>query len=156
MPCHSPLKTSWMRSSTVAEPSELIPIVSWKSEICQSFARAGASRRSSESKSCREREERVDASTLELDRHVLTFCGAGDFEELALLETEHARQNVCREGLDLCIQVAHDGVVVPSRILNIVFSLAQLGLQSSELFRSAQLGIVFCNRKQALQGPGKL
>src|SRR5271166_3741089 len=61
--------------------------------------------------------------------------GFGGLEELAGGEAKHVSEYVCGKRLDLCIQVAHDGVVVAARILDRVFRLAQRALQLREFFR---------------------
>ena len=62
----------------------------------QSRAAAGAIRTKTHSNSsrCARIEERIEACTLELDRDVFTFRRVSDFEELPLLETKHARQDI--------------------------------------------------------------
>jgi hypothetical protein len=53
------------------------------------------------------------------------FCGCGDFEELALLETQHAGKNVCGELKNLGIEVTNDGVVVAAGVLDGVLNLSE-------------------------------
>ena len=62
-------------------------------------------------------------ATLKLDRHGFAV-GFGYLEELPLLKAKHAGDQVGGERLDFGVEVAHHGVVVATRILNGVLSLA--------------------------------
>src|ERR1035441_9551056 len=92
----------------------------------------------------------------ELHRDRFALRRLGDVEELLLLNVEHTRHDICREGLDLSIQVAPHCVVITARVLNSVFQSAQRTLQRLELLRGPQLRISLGNRKQPAQGVGEL
>src|SRR6476620_1812321 len=65
------------------------------------------------------------ACTLELHHRCCAVFGSFGLEELARREIEHARDDVAGESCDLGIQVAHHGVVIPARVLDRVFGLAE-------------------------------
>src|ERR1035441_10336542 len=92
---------------------------------------------------------------LEFHGYRFAICGVR-LKELSLLEAEHPRQNVGREGLYFRVQVAYDGIVVTARVLNGVFDLAERILQLGELLRSLQLRIILGDGKQALERSGEL
>src|SRR6185369_5921236 len=77
--------------------------------------------------------------------------GAGELEELARLETEGARDDAVGELGDLRVQVAHDGVVVPPRVSDLVLDLLQRTLQRGEALDGPQLRIGLGEREQALE-----
>src|ERR1700730_11292625 len=79
----------------------------------------------------------------------------GDFEEFAGLESQHVREDIRRELLNLSVQVANHGVVIAPRVLDGVLDLGERSLQRRETLDSAKLRIRFRKRKQALQGAGK-
>ena len=69
--------------------------------------------------------ERKTCSPHRLKFHSDWFAVGGlHLEELPLLESEHAGQNVGGERLDLRIKVAYHGVVVAPRVLDGILSLA--------------------------------
>ena len=61
---------------------------------------------------------RNGAPILELHRDRFALRRLGDVEELPLLDVEHPGHNVCRESLDLGIQIAHHRIVITARILD--------------------------------------
>jgi hypothetical protein len=71
------------------------------------------------------RTETQDLPPASLKFHSDWFAVGGfHLEELPLLESEHAGQNVGGERLDLRIKVAYHGVVVAPRVLDGILSLA--------------------------------
>src|SRR5258708_4536550 len=61
----------------------------------------------------------------EADFGRFAFRRGRNFEELALLESEHVGEDIRRELLNLGVQVADHGVVIAPRILYGVFDLGQ-------------------------------
>src|SRR5689334_6530423 len=121
MPCHSPINTRSMCSTTSVLPSWLMLILSLKLAMRQLFAYACRLEASSThathaaGKSPRISIERTLGMDLELHGHGFTIS-LPCFKELFLLKPEHASNDIGRERLDLGIQIAHDCVVVTARI----------------------------------------
>src|SRR5262249_46875837 len=121
-----------MRSWTTAEPSSAIVTVSLKSATRQDLAKRedGQNRNRISANNVKKRlsagcfSKIIASIASELHRHRLAV-GIGHLEELARLESEHARQNIRGEGLYLRIQVPHHRVVVATGVLDGVFHLAQ-------------------------------
>src|SRR5258708_8936475 len=59
-----------------------------------------------------------------------------DFEELALLESEHVGEDIRRELLNLGVQVPDHGVVIAPRILYVSFDLSQCFLHQRAALNS--------------------
>ena len=95
------------------------------------------------------------ALPLKLHRHRLAI-GCRHFKELPLLEAKHSRQNIRGKRLDLGVQIADYRIVVTARVLNRVLGLAERALQLGKLLGSFELGIIFRNRKQALESATEL
>src|SRR5436305_474558 len=120
MPCHCPTKTSVIFSLTSVVESSLTAIVALKSEIRQLFWAAAVEHRNASSSAQKSftTEDTQKCEEVRSLRHILEFhrdrfaVGGCGFEELLLLEAEHAGQDVGRERLDLGVQVSHNGVVV--------------------------------------------
>src|SRR5438132_12357185 len=83
----------------------------------------------------------TDYCLRELHRHRLPLA-LRRLEELPQLESEHSRQHVGREALDLGVQVAHHRVVVAARVLYVAFQPVERILQLLELSASLQLRII--------------
>src|SRR5215467_15254739 len=79
----------------------------------------------------------------EADFGGLALCGGRDFEELALLETQHAGKNIRGELKYFRVEVANDGVVVAAGVLDGVLNLSERILKRGETLNGAELGIGF-------------
>lgn len=76
-------------------------------------------------------------------------------EELALPETEHAREDDRREGLDAVV-VLHDRVVVAlAHVADLVLGLGQLRLQVEEVGGRLEVGIGLAHSEERLEGAGE-
>src|SRR2546426_2930824 len=73
-------------------------------------------------------------------------------EEIAAPEPEGPREQIARKGLTGGVEVAHDGVVVPARVLDGVLELRELSLQRDKVLVGAQLRVRFGDRKQRRDG----
>src|ERR1017187_8750624 len=103
-----------------------------------------------------ERKAKSEKRLSELHRDRFALRRFGDVEELLLLNVEHTRHDICREGLDLGVQVAHHRVVITARVLDSIFQSAQRTLQRLELLRGAQLRVSLGYREQPAQGVSEL
>ena len=74
------------------------------------------------------------------------YCGG--FEELPLREPKHAGENIGGERLNLSIQIANDGIVVPPGRLDVALDLAQTPLEVEKVFVRPELRIVLCDREE--------
>src|SRR5690242_14060208 len=115
MPCHSPIKTRSMCSTTSVLPSWLMLMLSLKFAMRQLFASAWSEESSTAttlatSKSPRISVERTLRMDLKLHCHGFTISLRG-LEKLFLLKAEHASDDIGRKRLDLRVQIAHDRIV---------------------------------------------
>src|SRR6202030_2474213 len=91
----------------------------------------------------------------EADFGRFAFRRGRNFEELALLKSEHIGEDIRRELLNLGVQVADHGVVIAPRVLYRIFDLSERSLQRCEALNSSKLRICFRKCKQTLQRAGK-
>src|ERR1051326_7423178 len=82
--------------------------------------------------------------------------GRCSLKKLPLGKSEHPRQYVCREGLNLRVQIAYHRIVIAACILDLVFRLTERSLELREFLGSFELGIVLRYGEQALQRAGQL
>jgi len=65
---------------------------------------------------------------LKLYSHVFAVGGRLHFKELPRVETKHSRDDVRGERLDAGIEVAHHGIVIAARVLDVVLNRVQRAL----------------------------
>ncbi len=76
-------------------------------------------------------------------------------EVLAWLECEHAGDDVGGELLDLGVQVADHGVVIPPRVLEGILDLIEIRLELREVLNRAQLRIGLGKREERFKRLGE-
>src|SRR5208337_3307570 len=91
----------------------------------------------------------------EADLGRFALGGGRDFKELALLETQHSRDDVCRELQDLGVEVANDGVVVAPRVLDGILNLGKRILERGEALDGAELRVGLGESEKAFQRTGQ-
>ena len=69
-----------------------------------------------------------------------------DFEILGCLKIERLRDENLWERLDAGVENPYRAVVVATGILNMIFSLAEIFAQLSEIFISFQVGVGFSDK----------
>src|SRR5208337_4595130 len=91
----------------------------------------------------------------EADLGRFALGGGRNFKELALLETQHSRNNVGGELQDLGVEVADDGVVIAARVLDGIFNLGERILQRGEAFNGTELRVGLGESEKAFQRAGQ-
>src|SRR5208283_771444 len=81
--------------------------------------------------------------------------GGRDFKELALLETQHARNDVGGELQDFGVEVADDGVVVAAGVLDGILNVGERFLERSEALNGAELRVSLGEGEEAFQRAGQ-
>src|SRR5208337_2803946 len=77
----------------------------------------------------------------EADLGRFALGGGRDFKELALLETQHSRNDVGGKLQDFGVKVADDGVVVAARVLDGILNVGERFLERGEALNGAELRV---------------
>src|SRR3954447_822973 len=94
----------------------------------------------------------VEKSELDLGNLGRALLG---LEVFALLEVEHARDEVRWEGLNLRVELLHAVVVELPRVRNAILGRGQLFLQIQEVLIRLEVGVVLRQREPLAQGTGE-
>jgi len=87
----------------------------------------------------------------EADLGRFTLRGGRNFKELALLETQHSRDDVGWELQDLGVEIANDGVVITARVLDGILNLRERILERGEALNGAELRVGLGESEEAFK-----
>src|ERR1700682_1161875 len=141
------MKWAWMFSVTPIEPSGAMMMVDWKSSMRSSrVVSADTEARHNRTAKAAAVKKRSGRGRIRLIADLLTgsrrrrggaeaylgsfaFRWCGNLEEFAWPKAQHVGKDIGRKLLNLCVQVAHHGVVVAAGVLDRVLNLRQRILQ---------------------------